>query len=47
VFYFNIGTVHLYYLYNEPTDGQLIKNLLYCSLLHGPFMFRRYCMQYW
>jgi len=34
--------VHLYYLYNEPTNAQLINNLLYCCLLHCPNMFQRY-----
>jgi len=29
--------VHLHYLYNEPTNAQLINNLLYCSLLHCPY----------
>jgi len=31
-------------LYNEPTNVQLINNLLYCSILHCPYMFRRYCI---
>jgi len=25
-------------LYNEPTKAQLINNLLYCSLLHCPYL---------
>jgi len=33
---FNICILHFYSLYNEPTIGQLIKNLLNCSLLHCP-----------
>ena len=28
-FYFNICTVRLYYLYNEPTNAQLINNLMF------------------
>jgi hypothetical protein len=39
-----VCTLHLYYLYNEPTNAQLINNLLDCSLLHSPYMFRRYCI---
>jgi len=31
--------MHLYYLHSEPTNAQLINNLLYCSLLHCPYMF--------
>jgi len=33
-------------LYNEPTNAQLINNLLYsyCFLLHCPYIFRRYCV---
>ena len=42
--YFKICTVHLYYLYNEPTNALLINKLLYRSLLHCPYMFRRYCI---
>jgi hypothetical protein len=42
--YFNICTVHLYYLYNEPTNAQLINILLYCCILHCPYMFRRCCI---
>jgi hypothetical protein len=30
VFYFNNCTVHIYYLYNIPTNARLIDNLLYC-----------------
>jgi len=41
-FYFKICTVHIYYLYNESTYAKLINNLLYCSLLHCPYMLRRY-----
>ena len=44
IFYLNICTVHRYFLYNEPTNAQLIYNLLYCSLLHCPYRFRRYCV---
>jgi len=39
-FYFNIlfyFTVHLYYLYNEPTNAQSINSFLYCCLLHCPY----------
>ena len=42
--YSNICTVHLHCLYNGPTNAQLIKNLLYCSILHYSYMFRRYCV---
>ena len=28
--------------YNEPRNAKLMNNLLYCSLLHCPFMFRHY-----
>jgi len=31
-------------LYNEPTNAQLINNLLYCSLLYCCYMFRHYCI---
>jgi len=34
----------MFYLYNEPTNAKLIYNLLYCSLLHCPYMFRCYCV---
>jgi hypothetical protein len=30
--------MHLYYLYKEPTKAQLINNVLYCSLLHCPYL---------
>ena len=30
------------YLYNELTNAQFINNLLYCCLLHCPYMFRCY-----
>jgi hypothetical protein len=32
--------MHLYYFYNEPTKAQLINNLLYCFLLHCPYLAR-------
>jgi hypothetical protein len=34
----------LAFLCNEPTNAQLINDLLYCSILHCPYMFRRYCV---
>jgi len=34
--------VYHFYLYIEPTNAQLINNLLYCSLLHCRYIFRRY-----
>jgi hypothetical protein len=30
-------------VYDEPTNVQLINNLLHYSLLHCPYMFRRHC----
>jgi hypothetical protein len=44
--YFNICTVRVCYLYNVPTNAQLINSLLYCSILHCPYMFRHYCVIY-
>jgi len=38
------STVHLCYLYNVPTNAQLINSLLYCSILQHPYMFRHYCV---
>ena len=32
------------FLYDELTNAQLVNNLLYCSLLHYRYMFRRYCV---
>jgi hypothetical protein len=32
------------YLYNEPTNAQLINNLLYCSLSHCPYVFWCHCI---
>jgi hypothetical protein len=37
----NLCTVYLYYLINEPTNAKYINNLLYSSLLHCSYMFRR------
>jgi len=37
-------TIHLHYLYNEPTDEQLINRSSRCSILHCCYMFRRYCV---
>ena len=42
--YFNFRKVHLYCLYNVPTNAQLINNLFYYSILHCPYKFRRYCV---
>jgi len=33
-FYLDISNIYLCYWYNEPTNAQLINNLVYCSLLH-------------
>ena len=45
--YVNVHVTQFLYLYYEPTNAQLINNLLYCSLLHCPYMFRRYCVIFW
>jgi len=45
---FNICTVHLYYLYNEPTNAQLINNYIALStiLLHLQGARSQYLLSY-
>jgi len=41
--------VHLYYLYSEPTNAQLVNNLLYCSFftlpVHVSTTLHQYCIR--
>jgi len=40
----NNALCFFFILHNEPTNAQLIGNLLYCFLLHCSYMFQHYCV---